>query len=49
MDQFTSIANPAADNFMVIDNVQVVPEPGSMIALAAGLGALAARRRRRSA
>lgn len=49
MDQFNSIANPAADNFMVIDNVQVVPEPGSMIALAAGLGALAARRRRRSA
>lgn len=49
MDQFNGIANPAADNFMVIDNVQVVPEPGSMIALAAGLGALAARRRRRSA
>lgn len=53
MDQFSGIANPAADNFMVIDNVSVaavpVPEPGSMFLL--GLGVLAARRRlrRRSA
>lgn len=36
-----------ADLFQVVDNFAIVPEPGTMIALGAGLAAIAARRRRK--
>jgi hypothetical protein len=36
-----------ADLYQVVDNFAIVPEPGTMIALGAGLAAMAARRRRK--
>lgn len=36
-----------ADLYQVVDNFAIVPEPGTMIALGAGLAAIAARRRRK--
>jgi hypothetical protein len=39
---------PAANLFQYVDNVQVVPEPATMAALALGAGALVRRRRKSS-
>lgn len=44
-DIFSSIEN-SDDVAVLYDNVEVVPEPASMLALGAGLAALSARRRR---
>ena len=41
--------NPGSDSLNSIDSFRAVPEPASMAAMALGLGALAARRRRKSA
>lgn len=50
VDSISIMIDTAASGDVVLDSFQTaVPEPGTMIALAAGLGALAARRRRKNA
>jgi hypothetical protein len=43
-DLFTSVAAPFQSQFVIYDNLEVIPEPGTMMLL--GLGALLALRRR---
>lgn len=47
-DHFNGASTPAVDSFVIYDNIEVVPEPASMSALALGFGALFLKRRRRA-
>lgn len=47
-DHFNGSSTPAADSFVIYDNIEVVPEPASMAALALGVGGLLLKRRRRA-
>lgn len=48
IDQIAMIISGSSDTDTVVDTFEAVPEPGTMIALGAGLAALAARRKRKT-
>ncbi len=48
IDQIDMIIDGVTSNDIVIDEFQAVPEPASMVLLAAGIGAVIARRRKQS-
>lgn len=48
IDQIILLLDSSTAGDVIVDNFEAVPEPGTMLALAAGVGVLAARRRKKA-